>query len=91
MIVQMQRHKMTGMVRKRIYITRRQRSLLTRLSMLREISESEIVRLAIDREASNPVSGSQAARLQAYKKAYAFMLSLDEQASQSPEPYPWNR
>jgi hypothetical protein len=43
---------MSGMVRKDVYIHRRQQILLRRLSQARGVSESEIVRQAIDREAT---------------------------------------
>jgi len=44
---------MSNMVRKQIYINRRQQALLKRLSEQRGISEAEIIRQAIDREAAN--------------------------------------
>lgn len=46
---------MTEMMRKQFYINRRQEALLKRLARLRGISESEIVRRAIDREAEQPL------------------------------------
>jgi hypothetical protein len=45
---------MTDMIRKQVYIHKRQKALLKRLSKLRGVSESEIIRSAIDREVSQP-------------------------------------
>ena len=42
---------MTHMVRKQIYISERQLALLRRLAVVRGVSEAEVVRQAIDREA----------------------------------------
>ena len=41
---------MTQMVRKQIYVARSQQALLKRLSVLRGLSQSEIIRQAIERE-----------------------------------------
>ena len=82
---------MSDMVRKQIYISRRQQAMLKRLSELRSLSESEIIRQAIDREAANAVPGSQTASRQAWNEAYQFMLSLRERADRFSEPYRWNR
>ncbi len=83
---------MSDMVRKQIYISRRQQAMLKRLSELRSLSESEIIRQAIDREAANAaVPGSQPASRQAWNEAYQFMLSLRERADRFSEPYRWNR
>lgn len=51
---------MSDMVRKQIYINRRQEALLKRLSKLRGISEAEIIRRAIDRETAqgHPLASS---------------------------------
>jgi hypothetical protein len=44
---------MSDMVRKQIYIHRRQEAVLKRLARLRGISEAEIIRHAIDQEVEN--------------------------------------
>ena len=44
---------MTQMVRKQIYIARRHQALLRRLSKLRGLSQSEIIRQAIEREGAS--------------------------------------
>jgi hypothetical protein len=82
---------MSEMVRKQIYISRRQQSLLKRLSKQRDLSEAEIIRQAIDREADHAITRSQLLRQEAWEKAYQFMLSLDERASKYSKPYQWNR
>lgn len=81
---------MSNMVRKQIYIHKRQQTLLKRLSKLRGISESEIIRTAIDSEASTtaaqPLFDSRTALDEIFKVA----LSLRERGVTG-EPYKWNR
>lgn len=47
---------MAQMIRKQIYIGKRQEALLKRLAKARQVSEAEIIRQALDREAAAPVS-----------------------------------
>jgi hypothetical protein len=82
---------MSEMVRKQIYISRRQQALLKRLSQQRGLSEAEIIRQAIDREASHVSPRVKLTSQQAWDQAYMFMLSLAAQAGQFHEPYQWNR
>lgn len=82
---------MSDMVRKQVYIHRRQQALLKRLSAQRGVSEAEIIRQAIDREAINISPRHQLNSRDAWDKAYQFMLSLRERAGQFSEPYQWNR
>lgn len=49
---------MTVMVRKQIYIPRRQDILIKRLSQTRGVSEAELIRQAIEREISGSMSQS---------------------------------
>jgi hypothetical protein len=82
---------MTDMVRKQVYIHKRQQALLKRLSSLRGMSESEIIRNAIDREVENrnnthPLGNSH----NALQESIAFALSLRERPFIG-EPYRWNR
>jgi hypothetical protein len=79
------------MVRKQIYISRRQQALLKRLSEQRGLSEAEIIRQAIDREAANAVPRNDLTSQEAWEKAYQFMVSLRERAGQFSEPLRWNR
>ena len=82
---------MTDMLRKQIYISRRQQELLKILSKERGISEAEIIRQAIDRESAHAMPKTDLGRCKAWEKAYQFMLSLRERAEQFSEPYHWNR
>jgi len=82
---------MTDMVRKQIYISRRQQELLKTLSKERGISEAEIIRQAIDRESANAMPKTDLGRREAWEKTYQFMLSLRERTEQFSEPYHWNR
>ena len=56
---------MTHMLRKQIYIPKRQQVILKRLAKARGISEAEIIRQAIEREvavnAARPVAGDRSA------------------------------
>ena len=82
---------MGDMVRKQIYISRRQQTLLKRLAKEKGISEAEIVRQAIDREAMNALPKSNLSREEAWERLSQFILSLRERADQFSEPYQWNR
>jgi hypothetical protein len=56
---------MTQMLRKQIYIPRRQQAQLKRLAKARGVSEAEVIRQAIEREvlltASQPTAGDRSA------------------------------
>lgn len=82
---------MSEMVRKQIYISRRQQAMIKRLAEARGLSEAEVIRQAIDREASHATPqlgrGSQAA----WEQAHAVMLSLLSDAGKFTEPIRWNR
>ena len=82
---------MSEMVRKQIYISRRQQALLKRLAKQRGLSEAEIIRQAIDREAVKTSARIELSSQEAWDKAYQFMLSLRERAGLFKEPYRWNR
>ena len=82
---------MTDMVRKQIYISRRQQALLRRLSQQRGLSEAEIVRQAIDHEATHAAAQTSLSTEQSWQDALAFMRSLRDRASQFSEPYRWGR
>ena len=82
---------MSEMVRKQIYISRRQQALLKRLSQQRGLSEAEIIRQAIDREASHVSPRIELSSQQAWDQAYQFMLSMSSRATQFHKPYEWNR
>jgi hypothetical protein len=81
---------MSDMVRKQIYINRRQEALLKRLARLRGVSEAEIIRQAIDREAnaaSTPMPRDSRAALE---EILNFALSRRNLPSIG-KPYHWNR
>ena len=82
---------MSEMVRKQIYISRRQQALLKRLSEQRGLSEAEIIRQAIDRESSHVSPRIELSSQQAWMQAYQFMLAMSARASQFHKPYEWNR
>lgn len=44
---------MTEMIRKQVYIHRRHQAMLERLAKTRHVSEAEVVRQAIEREATS--------------------------------------
>jgi hypothetical protein len=81
----------TDMVRKQIYIYRRQQNLLRQLARQRGMSEAEIIRRAIDRETALgeiPLSeNSHTALEEIIQAAY---ISRDQSESDS-EPYRFNR
>jgi hypothetical protein len=81
----------TDMVRKQIYIHRRQQDLLQQLARQRGMSESEIIRRAIDRETTLqeiPLSeNSQTALEEIIKAGYTFR----DQPEAEGEPYIFNR
>jgi len=81
----------TEMVRKQIYINRRQQNLLRQLARQRGMSEAEIIRRAIDREVilqEIPFSeNSHIALEEIIQAAYA----LRDQPAPVSEPYRFNR
>jgi hypothetical protein len=82
---------MTDMVRKQIYISRRQQAFLKRISLLRGLSEAEIIRQAIDREAGKILPQPAQASEQAWQDELNFMHALRERSERYPEPVHWDR
>ncbi len=82
---------MTDMVRKQIYITRRQQALLKRLSHQLGLSEAAIIRQAIDREAAKGKNQIPVSDEQSWQDALSFMRSLRDRSHLFKEPYRWNR
>lgn len=80
----------TQMVRKQIYISKRQDSFLKKLADSRGVSEAEVVRQAIDREISGQSIQSHRPDRSAWEKLVAF---LDERNSidKPSMPYLWDR
>lgn len=81
---------MSLMVRKQIYIPRRQDILIKRLSQTRGISEAEVIRQAIEREISGSISQSPSDN-----DAWAKLMEAVEEIRQSwdgkREPLRWTR
>lgn len=80
---------MTEMVRKQIYIHRRQADSLTRLAEARGVSEAEIVRQAIDHEAV----GSRTLQAQSNRQAWETIVdfAMNRQFDVSSSAYQWQR
>ncbi len=80
----------TQMVRKQIYIQKRQDALLKRLSQARGLSEAEIIRQAIEREVAGVPSQPSAVDRSAWQELVAFLEARHGAASSS-QSYNWNR
>jgi predicted nucleic acid-binding protein len=81
---------MSNMVRKQIYISPRQDTLLKRLAQLRGVSEAEIIRRAIDQEAAQPQPFTETQD----ETAWHEILQLVEGRKKlgiTGVPYRWNR
>ena len=81
----------TDMVRKQIYIHRRQQYLLRQLARQRGTSEAEIIRRAIDRESTLqdvPLSENSHTTLEEMIKA---AYTLRDHPDATSEPYTFNR
>lgn len=80
----------TNMVRKQIYIQKRQDALLKRLSKARGVSEAEIIRQAIERQVGGEPLQQPSSDLSAMDDFIRLALS-----KRSPEekgkPYRWDR
>jgi hypothetical protein len=81
----------THMVRKQIYISKRQDEWLKRLSKARGISEAEVIRQVIDDQATTSSYQQLSGYQTDWEKAVEFMQSLKSRKSQFSEPYRWNR
>lgn len=80
----------THMVRKQIYIQKRQEALLKRLSQARGLSEAEIIRQAIEREVAGIPAQPAATDRSAWQELVAF-VEARQAARKSGEAYRWNR
>ena len=81
---------MSEMVRKQVYLHRRHNLLLKRLAKARGVSEAEIIRQAIDREAAgnppHPVDPDHSA----WDEILAFVATRQASATEG-APYRWHR
>jgi hypothetical protein len=78
------------MVRKQFYIHQRQQALLKQLSQARGVSEAEIVRQAIEREAVGESSRPPLPDRAAWEKVVRFVESRIALGSDG-KPYRWKR
>jgi hypothetical protein len=78
------------MVRKQIYIPRRQDILIKRLSQTKGLSEAEIIRQAIEREINRELYATDTDAKSAWDEIIQFIE--ERKASAEPaEPIRWNR
>jgi hypothetical protein len=77
------------MIRKQVYIPRKQNQLLKRLARQRGVSEAEVIRQALAREAeiAAPINDGD----QALAKMIAFAEERKSQYAGQGVPYQWNR
>ena len=80
----------THMVRKQIYIQKRQDALLKRSSEARGVSEAEIIRQAIEREIAGAPSQPAAIDRAAWQELISFVESRQSSVS-GHQPLRWNR
>jgi hypothetical protein len=80
----------TQMVRKQIYIKKRQEALLKSISQARGLSEAEIIRQAIDREISGRFTQPAVSDRSAWQEIEAF-LEARRAAAGAGQPYRWDR
>ena len=82
---------MTQMVRKRIYLQKRQEALLKRLAQVRGVSVAEIIREAIEQELKDRGHRSFHPDIEAGEKALAFMRSLHAKGPLPNQGRTWKR
>lgn len=82
---------MAQMVRKQIYIQKRQQTTLKRLARLRGVSEAELIREAIDRQIRDAAARPAHPDPQAWERAHKFMLALRAQGPIPNRPRQWTR
>ena len=70
---------MAQMIRKQVYIEPRQDAVLKRLARTRGVTEAEIIRQAIDREAGSAETAIGQPDVEAWEQARAFIRSLIDQ------------
>ncbi len=82
---------MAQMIRKQIYIQKRQETILRKLARLKKVSEAELIREAIDRQIHDP--GTRPARPdpEAWDQAHRFMLELRARGPAANRPRTWKR
>jgi hypothetical protein len=81
---------MTQMIRKQVYIQKRQQLLLKRLARRRGVSEAEIIRQAIDQQAQSAATQPLPPDPQALETIIQFALER-RKLGEAGEPYRWQR
>ncbi len=81
---------MAQMIRKQIYIAEKQQALLTRLARFRGVSEAEVIRQAIEHEATRAQPQAVEPDRTALDEIIQFALSRRE-AGAAGEPLRWSR
>ncbi len=82
---------MVQMIRKQIYIEPRQEAILKRLARMRGVSEAELIRESIDRQASSGQLQSAQLDSAAWEEAYRFMVALHARGVLPEQGRKWNR
>ncbi len=82
---------MSQMIRKQIYLEKKQEVNLKRLAHSQGVSEAEVIRQAIDEKVSSPRQLMLPADPLAWEKALHFMKKLQRQGSRKARSRPWNR
>ncbi len=82
---------MTQLVRKQIYILKRQETLLKKQARLRKVSEAELIREAIDQKTSRAATTPFHPDHEAWERALAFMKSLQAQGPLPNQRRMWKR
>ena len=80
----------THMIRKQIYIQRRQDAILKKLSQERGVSEAELIRQAIEREAFNILALAASPDHSAWQELVAY-LEARHKTLAAGQAYRWNR
>jgi hypothetical protein len=79
------------MIRKQFYLYQRQNRLLKRLAEQRGVSEAEIIRQALEREAAATISAVKESQ-KALDEIFEFVKSLRNRPETAQhKPYLWNR
>ena len=81
---------MTQMIRKQIYIQKRQQVLLKRLARRRGVSEAEVIRQAIDQQVRSAAHQPLPPNPQALEATIQFALER-RKLGEINEPYQWRR
>lgn len=84
------KNKLSQMVRKQIYISKRQQQLLKRVARKRRVSEALLIREAIDHQLQN-VEHVASLKSEAWQRAFGLMKSLHAQGPLPNRPRQWTR